>query len=151
MLLFTSSLSSLSTSSDPVTERLTCSDPGTVSTQGDQMLRHLHMARLEGLTGEISFTDGRRDNLQIHLVRRGEEDGLGYVGVFGTGRREMELDEDFREEKVRGVETVNVYVTVIAKSFSLQCIILQIFRIIWKILPTHMRNFSMFFRRCLTL
>ena len=118
MLVFTSSLSSLSTSSDPVTERLTCSDPGTVSTQGDQMLKHLHMARLEGLTGEISFTDGRRDNLQIHLVRRGEEDGLGYVGVFGTGRGEIELDEDFREELDTEVEKVNVYIMVSTESFS---------------------------------
>ena len=82
------------------------------------MLKHLHMARLEGLTGEISFTDGRRDNLQIHLVRRGEEAGLGYVGVFGTGRGEMELDEDFREELDTGVKTVNVYVPVSTKCLS---------------------------------
>ena len=83
------------------------------------MLKHLHMARLEGLTGEISFTDGRRDNLQIHLVRRGEEDGLGYVGVFGTWGREMELDEDFREELDTGVEKVNIYIMVSTKSVHL--------------------------------
>ena len=85
---------------------------------------HLHMARLEGLTGEISFTDGRRDNLQIHLVRRGEEAGLEFVGVIGMERGEMELDEVFRDELDAGAETVNVYVTV---STNLQ----NLFLLLW--------------------
>ena len=113
MLLFGSSLSSLSTSSDPETERLNCSDPDSVSSQGDQMLSHLHSARMEGLTGGISFTDGRRDNLRIHLVRRGE-DGVQNVGAFSTGSRELKLNGDFMEEiKMEGGgEKVEVYVMV---------------------------------------
>eukprot|EP00092_Neocalanus_flemingeri_P016164 GFUD01017495.1.p1 GENE.GFUD01017495.1~~GFUD01017495.1.p1 ORF type:complete len:754 (+),score=290.72 GFUD01017495.1:38-2299(+) len=112
VLLFGSSLSSLSTSSDPETERLNCSDPDSVSSQGDQMLSHLHSARLEGLTGGISFTDGQRDNLRIHLVRRGEEGGGKDVGVFNTGSKELTLEVDFMEEieMEGGREKVEVYV-----------------------------------------
>ena len=88
------------------------------------MLKHLHMARLEGLTGEISFTDRRMDNLQIHLVMRGEEAGLGFVGVLGMERGEMELDDVFRDELDAGAETVNVYVTV---STNLQ----NLFLLLW--------------------
>ena len=113
LLLFGSSLSSLSTSSDPVTERLNCSEPDTVSSQGDKMLKHLHRARLEGLTGEISFTDGRRDSVLMNLVMRGEE-GRKTVGVFNTGSSDLVLDRNILEELEIGnsEERVKVYVTV---------------------------------------
>ena len=77
------------------------------------MLSHLHSARMEGLTGVISFTDGQRDNLHIHLVRRGE-DGVKNVGVFSTGSRELKLNGDFMEEieMEGGGEKVEVYVMV---------------------------------------
>ena len=77
------------------------------------MLSHLHSARMEGLTGGISFTDGQRDNLQIHLVRRGE-DGVENVGAFSTGSRELKMNEDFMEEieMEGGGEKVEVYVMV---------------------------------------
>ena len=97
VLLFASALSSLSNSSDPVMERLTCSDTDSVSTQGEEMLRHLHSARLDGLTGEISFIDGERHNIQIQLVKRGE-DGLKNIGLFKTKKKHLELDSEIMEE-----------------------------------------------------
>ena len=89
------------------------------------MLSHLHSARMEGLTGGISFTDGQRDNLQIHLVRRGEDGGVKNIGAFSTGSRELKLEGDFMEEieMEGGGEKVEVYVMVsgdcFVKSFSM--------------------------------
>ena len=111
VLLFASALSSLSNSLDPVMERLTCSDTDSVSTQGEEMLRHLHSARLEGLTGEISFTDGERHNIQIQLVKRGE-DGLKNIGSFKTKQRHLELDSEMMEELEIGEKFVIVKVVV---------------------------------------
>ena len=77
------------------------------------MLKHLHRAKLEGLTGKISFTDGRRDSVLIHLVRRGEE-GMKNVGVFNTGSNDLVLDRNIVEELEIGEreQMVKVYVTV---------------------------------------
>ena len=77
------------------------------------MLKHLHRARLEGLTGEISFTDGRRDSVLMNLVMRGEE-GRKTVGVFNTGSNDLVLDRNILDELEIGnsEERVKVYVTV---------------------------------------
>ena len=77
------------------------------------MLKHLHRARLEGLTGEISFTDGRRDSVLMNLVMRGEE-GRKTVGVFNTGSNDLVLDRNIVEELEisNSEERVKVYVTV---------------------------------------
>ena len=111
VLLFASALESLANSSDPVSERLTCSDPESVSSQGDLMLQHLHSSRLEGLTGQISFTDGRRADLRMHLVRRGE--GLELVGELSTGSWEIQLKGDIKLHS--GLKNLNIYVIVSAK------------------------------------
>ena len=115
VLLFASALESLANSSDPVSERLTCSDPESVSSQGDLMLQHLHSSRLEGLTRQISFTDGRRDDLRIHLVSREEGVELEIVGELSTGSREFKLEEDIREQLYFGLDHINIFVMVSAK------------------------------------
>ena len=75
------------------------------------MLRHLHSARLEGLTGEISFTDGERHNIQIQLVKRGE-DGLKNIGLFKTKKKHLALDSEIMEEIGEKFVIVKVIVAV---------------------------------------
>ena len=99
------------------------------------MLSHLHSAGMKGLTGGISFTDGRRDNLQIQLVRRGADGGVKNAGAFSTGSRELKLEGDFMEEieMEGGGEKVEVYVMVSGDWFGKSFRMCFFLRLTWKI------------------
>ena len=72
------------------------------------MMEELLRSREEGVTGEIRFLGGRRDNLEIQLVNMGEE----VVGLISTGIRKIQIKNDFLDAlSVRG-DSVDIIIVV---------------------------------------
>ena len=108
LLVFSSALSSLALSSDPVSARLNCAEPGTVATQGQSMMEEILRSRVEGLTGEIRFLGGKRENLEIQLVKMGKE----VVGMLSTGTRELQMEKDFIDCLTTREDSVDIIIVV---------------------------------------
>ena len=72
------------------------------------MMEEILRSRVEGLTGEIRFLGGKRENLEIQLVKMGKE----VVGMLSTGTRELQMEKDFIDCLTTREDSVDIIIVV---------------------------------------
>ena len=90
--LFSEALTTLSNSTELVTERLNCRQPDVVSSHGKMMIKEMLSSEFDGKTGRVMFSGSKRAGVNIHLVKwTGER--TDFVGVYNTNSHKMKILE----------------------------------------------------------